>query len=58
MFSYGFQEFIIVYVNVNFDFNLYKYHGHEKTHVKFALSYPCWWVRKKNEIIIRIRGSY
>jgi len=35
MISYSFQWFIIIYVNVKFNLNQYKYHGHEKTHVNF-----------------------
>ncbi len=32
MFSYDIQQFIIIYVNVKFNLNLYKYHGHENAH--------------------------
>ncbi len=32
MFSYGFQQFIIIYVNVKFYLNEYKNHGHENAH--------------------------
>jgi hypothetical protein len=33
MFSYGFQQFIINYVDVKFQLNSYTFHAYEKTHV-------------------------
>jgi hypothetical protein len=31
-----------------------KYHGHdEKGRCEFAFSYPCWWIMKGDEIVIK-----
>ncbi len=35
MSPYGFQQFIIIYVNVKFNLNSYKQHGHQHAHVNF-----------------------
>jgi hypothetical protein len=32
-----------------------KYHGHEKADVNLPFSYPCWWIRKGDEIVIKRR---
>ncbi len=33
-----------------------KYHGHdERVDVNLPFSYPCWWIRKGDEIVIKIR---
>jgi hypothetical protein len=57
MFSYDYQLFIIIYVNVKFYFNQYKYHGHEKAHVN--LFFYILLVGKENgKIIIKIKNNY
>jgi hypothetical protein len=43
------------YVSVKLNLDQYTFHGHEKTHVKFFSSYPCWWIGKKSEIVIKWR---
>jgi hypothetical protein len=37
----------------NFNLIQYKFYGHEKTHVN-SFSYPCWWVGKRSEVVIKM----
>jgi len=48
MFSYNFQYFIIICVNVKFNLNWYTFHGHEKNTCQYIFSYPCWQIKEKN----------
>lgn len=53
MSNYQKIEFIIIYVNVKFNLNRYKYHGHENTHVNLPLHIHVGEL-KKNEVVIKM----
>jgi len=44
-------DFIIIYVNIKFNLNRYKYHGHENTHVNLPLHIHDGELRKNNLVI-------
>jgi hypothetical protein len=48
--------FIIIYVYLNFDFNIDNVHI--KEHMLICHSYPCMWIEEKSEVVMHGRGRY